>query len=508
MANDRWIFYNYQNRINNLRHFQSNSLGSLKNKFVYQLLLSATQVLLPLVTYPYITRVLGPDNLGKVNYIDFLSQVFMILAAFGIPFYAVREIAIARHDAVKRAALIRELIVLQSLFAVLSTLFFIGFSFKSWLGAPLLYTLGMANILVSSFSFDWYIQGMEHFRFAAVRTILVRILMLAAFFVLVKSEQDQVIYFGIFSAGMLVIALINAGKLLKENHFSRQAFQLKKHLVPLWHFFLTSSAISIYVYFDTIILNHITHNNEVVGYYTTVLKMVKIFLVMIMALGTVLMPRMSYLVSSGKNEEVRIQLSKLLQFIIVAGIPIGCGLYVLAPEIIVVIAGERFLPAVPLMRTLAFLPLVIGLSNLFCFQTLVPFKQERKFLLAVVAGCITSVSLNFLLIPSLSAQGAAYATGITELLITVITGVQAYKLIRFQLKPAIVLETVLVSLLFIPVVLLCRNLLVTPLPVLCVALVTCIVLYLSLQHLVFKNSVVKAIKDYVQNLLKNQPAAN
>ena len=477
-------------------------MAGLKNKFVYQLLLSATQVLLPLATYPYITRILGPDNLGKVNYVDFVSQVFMIIAAFGIPFYAVREIAMTRDNAVKRAILIKELILLQTIFAVISTAFFVLFTFKNWELSPALYTIGLANILISAFSFDWYIQGMEHFRFAAIRTILVRVAMLVSFFILVKNENDYSIYFAIFSVGMLVIAVFNCVKLLRENHFTSQQINLQKHLVPLWHFFLTSSAISIYVYFDTIILKHITQSDEVVGYYTTVLKMVKIFLVVIIALGTVLMPRMSYLASTGKMDELKKYLNNLLQFIIVAGLPICCGLFMLAPEIIETIAGDKFLPAVPLIRILAFLPLIIGLSNLFCFQTLVPFKQERKFLLAVILGCITSVSLNFLLIPSMSAQGAAYATTATELVVTIIAGVQAYRFVRFSVKPSLIIQTVFVSALFIPLILFFRTIFSSSLSILMAAIPACFILYFIIQYVVFSNIVVKEIKQYIQNLLK------
>ncbi|MBL0359058.1 MAG: oligosaccharide flippase family protein [Chitinophagaceae bacterium] len=477
-------------------------MAALKNKMVYQLLLSATQVLLPLVTYPYITRILGPDNLGKVNYVDFVSQVFMILAAFGIPFYAVREIATTRDNAFKRAALIKELVLLQAIFAVLSTGVFLLFTFRNWPSNPALYATGMANILISAFSFDWYIQGMEQFRFAAVRTILVRVTMLVSFFILVKNEQDYSIYFAIFSVGMLVIALFNSIKMLQETHFSKEPVNLRKHLVPLWHFFLTSSAISIYVYFDTIILKHITQNDQVVGYYTTVLKMVKIFIVIIIAMGTVLMPRMSYLAGAGKTAEIKMHANKLLQFILVAGLPLCCGLFMLAPEIIQTIAGDKFMPAVPLMRILAFLPLIIGLSNLFCFQTLVPFKQERKFLLAVIVGCITSVSLNFLLIPSLSAQGAAYATTITELIITIITGILAYRFIQFEIKTSSILQTFFTSLLFIPLILLCRNVFASPLMVLSIAIPSCCTLYFFIQYFIFNNIVVKEIKQYVQNLLK------
>ena len=191
--------------------------SELKNKFVYQIITSATQVLLPLVTYPYINRILGPDNLGRVNYVDFLSQVFTILAAFGIPFYALREIAAARNDVAKRSILIQEMALLQTIFSITATTCFVLFTFSSWPANPTLYLLAAINIIASSFSFDWYIQGMEKFKFAAVRTVAIRLAMIAALFLLVKTNSDYSIYFGIFTASVLIIAVLNSYKLFSEN---------------------------------------------------------------------------------------------------------------------------------------------------------------------------------------------------------------------------------------------------------------------------------------------------
>ncbi len=465
-------------------------------------MVSATQLLVPLLTYPYITRVLGPANLGRINYVDFLSQAFIIFAAFGIPYYAVREVSMVRDDKEKRAVLITEMALLNLVFSVIATACFILFTYSSWNTSPVLYVLAMINILLSAFSFEWYVQGTEAFRFSAIRTIIVRLAMIAALFLLVKTEGGFNVYFGIFTAGILVIALLNGYKLFSENHITVKGINLKKHLRPLWHFFLTSSAISIYIYFDTIILQQLTHDEQAVGYYTITLKMVRIFLLVILAIGTVLMPRLSYLASTGNTGEVSRQLNKLLQFIVITGVPVGAGLMILAPEIIATITGEKFLPAIPLMRILAFLPLMVGLSNLFCFQTLVPFNLEKKFLTTVIIGCIVSISLNFLLIPHLQEAGAALANMITEIIITVLSGIYAFKLIQFNLKAAVIIQTIAASLLFIPVIWICRYLFSSPLLVLLIAVPSCMMIYFILQIVIFNNSVIRETRDYLVNLIK------
>jgi len=477
-------------------------LASLKNKFVYQLLLSATQVLLPLATYPYITRILGPDNLGKVNYVDFLSQMLIVLASFGIPYYAVREISVVRNDAVKRAAFIREMLWLHGGFVLIAATAFGAATYQQWIFNPALYAFALINILVSTLTFEWYMQGTESFRYTAIRTVLLRTAMLVAFFTFIKNSEDYVLYFGIFTAGNLVLVGFNCYKVITENHFVKTPLQLKRHLRPLWHFFLTSSAISIYIYFDTIILQHLTHDEQAVGYYTTTIKLVKVCLLVLVAIGTVLMPRLSFLAGEGDLVSIKKHLDKSLMFVVTLGLPISAGLYLLAPEIIAVIAGKAFMPAVQLMKILALLPLAIGLSNVFCFQTLVPFNKEKIFLAAAVTGCITSVSLNFLLIPQLSAAGAAWSNMVTEIIITVITGVYAYKIIRFQIPAAVIFQTVLICLLFIPVVILLRNVILNPLYLLPVAIISCVLLFLIMQYFIFKNGAVKETAVYLRSFLK------
>lgn len=475
--------------------------SELKNKFVFQFLLSASQVLLPLISYPYITRVLGPANLGIVNYADFLSQLFIIFAAFGIPFYAVRELAVVKHNPEKRATLIKEIGLLHLIFSICSTLIFILVTFNYWSHNLVLYLLASFNIFISALSFDWYIQGMEAFKFAAIRSLLLRIAMLFAFFIFIKTAADYSIYFGVFSAATFIIAVVNSYKLFSENRLGNQPVYIKKHLKPLWHFFLTSSAISIYIYFDTILLQLITHNAKSVGYYTAVLKMVKICLLMMLTIGTVLMPRLSFLVSTGNKEAIKNYLDKSMQLILLTGIPVGFGFIFLAPEIILTIAGDKFLPAIPVMRILAFLPLTIGLSNIFCFQTLIPFNQEKKFLTAVIIGCVASVGLNLLLIPILKESGAAWANITTEIIITIITGFQAFKIIRFNPCLPVVIQTVVATVLFIPVIFICKFLFTNAVIILLVAIPLCGIIYFMVQFLIFKNQVAREMKEYVWNLL-------
>lgn len=476
----------------------------LKNKLAYQTVFSAVQVLLPLISYPYITRVLGPANLGKINYVDFLVQLFVIFASFGVPFYGVREVARVRDDKEKRSILVQELSVLLFLLSIISSVVFIITVYSGWADNSFIYVLGICNILFNTFSYEWYAHGMEAFRFIAIRSFIIRLCMLIAFFVFVKTSNDYPVYYLIFTIGFLLISVTNISKAVKENKFINQPLNYRRHLKPLWHFFLTSSAISIYIYFDTIILKQITQSNEAVGYYTMPLKIVKVCQMVLLSAGLVLLPRLSYLAGADNVDAVKKYLSKFFNLIITAGLPVCAGMLLLAPEIISVIAGESFLPATPVLRILSFLPFIIGLSNLFAFQVLVPFQKENKFLTAVVIGCIISVSLNLLLIPRLSEQGAAITNITTEIFITIITGVYAVKVVQFSISIQSVIQTIACVVLFIPVTFLAKYLFAAPLTVLCFCIAACGLMYFCLQYFVFKNQIIKEAFQYLSSIFNNK----
>jgi O-antigen/teichoic acid export membrane protein len=482
--------------------------GTVHANIFNQLLLSGSQVLLPLISYPYIARVLGPAALGRVNYADFLAQMAMIIAGFGIPFYAVRAVALVKNNLPARALLVKEITLLHLLFTGLVIALFFVFCFRDILQFPLLYGFAMSNILLSACSYEWYLQGTEAFGFAARRALLARALMLIAFFMLVKSPEDAAKYLGIYTAGSLVMAIATTHKIFKENHFVSQPIQPAKHLTPLVHFFITGAAISCYIYLDAVLLQQIGRNETATGYYTTVVKLVKVCLAALLAIGAVMLPRMSQVAQSGDLFGFRLQTNKVIETILTLALPASISIGLLAPELTLVIAGNEFAPAIPLMQWLAVLPLLIGLSNIFAFQVLVPLHHENKFLLAAISGCVLSIVLNIILIPKFGAAGTAWANIATEMAVTVITGYYAWKAIKFSIPTSMLLKTMLCCSLFVPTILGCRYLLVSPLAVLLVAIFLCGSLYICLQLLVFKNLPLQTVFAWLKQLSHKQAQAH
>jgi O-antigen/teichoic acid export membrane protein len=474
--------------------------SDLKHKFAFQFALSVSQVLFPLITYPYVSRILGPAALGKVNYTDFLAQLFITAAAFGIPYYGVREVARLQHDAARRSIVTREILAIHLLLTAVATVAFSIIAFSSSTAEPNLLLLATLNIIVSAFGVEWYMQGTEAFRYTAIRTILLRFASVMLIFLLVRSPEDYIWYFAILIGTPLLTAFLNFGKLLRETNFSGST-SLQRHWKPLSLLFLTSSAISLYVFFDTIILGQLT-NDATVGYYTTALKIAKLCLLLALSVGAVLMPRMAQVFEQEQWEDARRYLARTFNFLVTLSLPICTGLLLLAPEITAIIAGDEFLPSVAVLRILAPLPLLIALSTLFGVQVLVPLRKEKRLLIAVVLGSVTSLALNFALVPLLRERGAAIATISTEAVVCAATAFFALRSFTFRINGLLFLQSLISCALFWPLLLALRSVVHHPLALLLTGIAACAALYFIIQKYLFKNPAVSEIFHFFAQLLK------
>jgi O-antigen/teichoic acid export membrane protein len=481
-------------------------VSDLKRNFLSQSILATTQLLFPLITYPYAARVLGPSGIGKVSYIEFTTGLIITLFSIGIPYYGVREIAKLKNDKQRRAKLTSELILIHFIFSILSLLAFIALiSFnQNFQQEKQLMFYGSLFILLQVFTIEWYLQGVEAFQFIAWRSIFIRLLAVISIFLFVKTGADYVIYYIIILGTQFFVAVISLSKAFQENSLSFRSVNLKTHLRPLFYFFLTSSFVSVYVFFDTVILGWLT-NKEHVGYYTFALRIVKLPLLLLLTLNTVLYPRMSSL-HHDANEEKILSLSRFTsKFFITITIPICFCFYLLAPEIIALLGGKDFTPSIKVIQWLSPLPLLLCFSNFFVWQILAPSHKERLIMRAVLFGSVISLLLNFLLIPQLKEQGAAIAVLTTEGIVFLISLYFSFEQARNYFSLNNLFISIAISLLTIPIVLLTRAYFVSPLYILVISLFSFSIFYFLLQYLLFGNEVMQAIANFINPFAnKNQ----
>jgi O-antigen/teichoic acid export membrane protein len=477
-------------------------VSDLKNKFLYQSALALSQLLFPLITYPWLTRTLGPEGLGKVGYIEFTTGLVFTVFSIGISYYGVREIAKERNNKEARSKLTSQLLLLHLISMLLGILVFLAIVLlnKKIIADKELILLGSVYILAQVFALEWYLQGMEKFSFIAKRNILIRIAGIIAILLLVRKKEDYIIYFGIITASQIVIAVAACIHILRENKISLRNTSFRQHIKPLSWFFLTTSFISIYVFFDTIILGFLTED-ATVGYYTLAIRIVKMPLLLLLTFNTILFPRISFLSKENDIEKIHHYYKLSLEFIFTFTMPLCTGIFILSPEIIQLIAGDKFSPSVNVLQILAALPLIICINNFLVLQLLAPMHKEKKIVWAVMAGSICSIILLFSLIPLLKEQGAAYATLVTEFLVMLICLYFSWTTIKESVPVKSILFSCLFSLVAIPAAWLIRDLSISAIWSFISIVVVTATVYFLLQYFVAKNKILDESVHFIKKTL-------
>ena len=474
---------------------------SLKSKFLYQLSVSLLFSIAPVITFPYVSRVLGPENIGRINFIDYVCQFLILFASFGIPYYGVREIAKARTDNRRVSLLISELTFIR----IVMTIFSIGifsiliffrpgdFSDKG------LIALAATNILANAFGVEWIIHGMEDFKFLARRSLIVKMISLAAIFIFIRSASGYLNYYIILIASNAVVLVIDLIYLARRNIGFTRPQNIRRHLKPLSIFFLTTVSLSLYTFFDTVILGIIS-GTLAVGFYTTGLKIIRLSQNLINDIGSVTLPRVSFLIEQGEKSEISRIVNKSLQYIITIAIPFGTFLFFASHDIISVLAGKKFIAAAAVLQLLSVLPLIAGLTNLFFLQVLLPHGKEKIILTGLVLGSAISITSNILLNPLYGEKGAALSCIAAEISIAVFLGINALKHVRFQMPLKTITGTIVTAASFIPVIFFWKRFFESSLLVLIAEVISCLAVFVLIQ-LLFRNRIVREGIDFVLSVL-------
>ncbi len=478
-------------------------MPGVRDQFFYQLLSALLQLLFPLLTYPYLAQTLGAEGMGKIAFLEYSTGFLVTLAAFGIPFYGIREISKSQGNPHTSRAIFSALFTIHFIASVLGTGIFLALLWADQspsVTTPLL-LLGCLNIVLPCFTGEWYLQGIQAFRFITLRNVVLRIAGLIAIFLFVRNKSDFSIYYAIIVGTQLLITFFNLYKVGSGHlQFSRLS-SVRQHLTPLFHFFLTSSIISIYVFFDVLILSFFSSDQEV-GYYAAAIKIVKLSLLLVLSLNAILFPRISYLSTEERFVYIRSLIQKSLAFVIVVTVPLAFIFFLLAPQIVFVLAGPGFADSVPLIRLLALLPMFIGLSNLFAYQILTPLAREKKLLLSVIIACCCSGTLQLILTQLYNARGTAVATLITEAIVTCLMGYFGYKTISYVFPWKIILHSMLGSLPLAALVLAATTVTPNPLALLLVTIPGGVMLYVLLQIFLFKNALFLQGWELVRNSIR------
>ena len=396
---------------------------SIKLNFILNAGLSLLNVLFPLLTYPYVARSLGPDNLGKVRFVSSFVEYFVIFSQLGLPTLGVREVAKVRDDKEKLSKLVQELLIINLLVTVVSYIV---------LGVCLLFVPKIVdnkalvivfslNIFFGVIGVEWMYRGLEEYGYITVRSVIFKVISVIAIFLLIHTENDYIIYGAILvlaTSGSYVCNFIHARKYISFKPTG--GYEFGKHIKNALIFLGMSAATTIYTSLDSLMLGFIKGDTEV-GYYDAAVRVKNILVTLITSLGTVILPRASYYVEKGLLDEFRSVIAKALDLVWCAALPCMVYCMMFAYPIVMVLAGEEFIPATVTMIVITPTIFLIGMSNIFGIQMLVPLGRETSLFIAEILGAVIDLILNLILIPRLGATGAAIGTLVAELTVVIVT---------------------------------------------------------------------------------------
>ena len=392
-----------------------------KNIF-YNVLLAISQVLFPLITFPYLARALGPENIGKLNFSESIAKYFILLAALGIPIYGVREIAKKMNEKKELSILFSEIFLINLITtSFLSILFLIAVEFVPVLNEEKqLFYWAILYFIFQLFYFEWFFIGVKEFKYIALRSFFIRFLFILFVFLLIKEKADYIYYMVMQVILSVVISIINFRQLNKLLTFKQIKFEeldLLKHIKPLLILFLTIFSISIYFSLDTILLGFLA-DNESVGFYSSALKLTKLIIAVLGSITVAVFPQMIDVYHNGGEEQFKLLVKKCYDLIVGLSIPLIILLAGLSSEIVHLFLGPIFERAtLPLIIT-APLILIVSLSSIFGFQVLSALSKDKAILISAIIGMCVSILLSFLLIPTAKENGAAVTILFTELAVS------------------------------------------------------------------------------------------
>ena len=463
----------------------------LKN-YAYNLSYQLLVIILPIITTPYVTRVFSSNDLGTYGYFNSIVTYFILLATLGVANYGTKEISSHRNDIRKN---FWGIYTLQFGATCLSILLYIILCFAfSFMQNPVAYILGL-SLLSKGMDISWLFQGLEDFRKITVRNITVKLVGVVSIFLFVKSPGDLYLYVSLLTVFELLGQLsmwFPAREFIGKPHLD--LYYAKQHLKPVILLFLPQIAISLYVTLDRTMLGALASTTDV-GIYDQALKLVNILLTLVTSLGSVMLPRVSNLLSTGDNKSVNRmnQLSFLIYNLVI--FPTIAGMLIINNDFVKFFLGNDFQEAKYAITIMIFRMFFIGWTNIMGIQILIPHNKNKEFLTSTTVPAIVSVGLNLLLLPKFGYIGAAIVSVLTEVFVW---GIQLYFTRKYLKDVPILKSTVkifLASILMYFVLSFLKTILIfTPIVNVVVYTIVGAILY-SLLILLFKVVSLKEIKE-------------
>ena len=397
---------------------------NIKLNYLFSVTYRIFAIIIPIVSTPYLTSILGAEGIGQQSYVSSYATYFLLFGLLGFGIYGQRLISNKRDDPYQMSKSFWELYSSQVLISLLALLSFVFLAVFQPFGSQyqLCFYVEIINVASAIFNINYFLEGNEEFGKIAIRDIIVKIASLICIFVFVKKSDQVWIYALILSVSTIVSNLLMWPYLLK--HLTKVRFREIKffrHTFPCFMLFLPTIAAKIYPLIDRTLIGLITKSDIEVGNYSKAQQIVDSCTLLLTALGVVVSPRNAYLYSSGKKDEFLANVYKAFKFVLFLGPPMMIGIICVARNLVPwYLNDSAFSSAIGIMMILSITIILCGIRNIYGIQYLVSSGQDKKYVISIIIGTIINVCLSIPLIFLIGNYGAAIASVISEAIICLI----------------------------------------------------------------------------------------
>ena len=393
---------------------------SIAKNYIYNMFYQVLILILPLVTTPYLSRVLGAEGIGIYGYTYSIVTYFILFGSLGVAMYGQREIAYAQENVEARKKVFFEIVIFRFITILIASVFYY-FLFMKGAEYQIYYQILLIELIAAAFDISWFFQGMEEFKRTVTRNVLVRICSVSLVFILVKTKEDLAKFTLIYSLADLIGNLslwLYVPKYIKGVKVKN--INVLRHLPQITLLFIPQVANQVYKILDTTMIGTLVENKAETGYYEQGQKVIRLLLTVVTSLGVVMVPRMASTYASGDNEKIKNYMKMSFKFVFFLAFPIMFGIISISRAFVPVFFGTGYDKVAILINIISPILILMGMGNVLGTQYLLPTKRQKEYTISVTIGVFVNFILNYFLIKQYASIGASIATVLSELVIVII----------------------------------------------------------------------------------------
>ena len=470
---------------------------SLVNNSIYNVLYMLLNVLFPLITTTYVSRILTVDGVGSVSYAQNIVSYFVMFAAMGMPTYGIIEIAKNRNSEMDTNRVFSELFTINAISTILfSSAYFLFISeIEGFHDMYLLHFIVGITLICNVFNVEWYYQGKEEYEYIVRRSFIIKIISLICVFIFIHDSNDFIKYALVLCLATAANNIANVFHLKGRVQYSCKDLHIMHHFKPLLILLTSIIALQLYTAIGTTMLGILCTNIEV-GYFSNAVRLVNIVQSVISAVGAILVPQLSYYYEAGNKIDFNRLINKAYMVMMTLTIPSSIGLFMVADNLIPILFGNSFGGSIGTLKILAFTLPFLVINVLLGIQVLITTGKEKQYLITAFSGAVAGVLLTPILIQNYQHYGAAIASLISESVVTITTVYYSSKQVKISVPNFYYLTLLFENIAMLCVLVIVHLLQFSSFAELILSIISGIIVYFG-TGLLFRDQILIQLKDII-----------